>query len=111
MARWLAWLFFGYRGRIPRRSWWFAQAILLAAGIGVYLAMHGLMLPKPGTPLTIPEILAQILFLIPGFAVARKRLNDRGHKLWVTALWLAVTAAGLVAGYFNLVDPEPHTLR
>ena len=81
MMQWLAWLLFSFRGRIPRKSWWLAQAILLAAGTGIYIAMHGLKLPEPGdTRLTIPQVLVQLLFLVPGFAVTRKRLNDRGHR-------------------------------
>lgn len=110
MTHWLAWLLFDFRGRIPRKSWWLAQAILLAAGIGVYIAMHGLTLPKPRTPVTIPEILVQVLFLIPAFAVARKRLNDRGHRLWVTLLWLGLSGLGLIAAYFDLLDPEHLTV-
>ena len=51
--------------------------------------MHGRSYQSRDVPPTIPEILVQLLFLIPAFAVARKRLNDRGHRLWVTLLWLA----------------------
>ncbi len=109
MTHWLAWLLFDFRGRIPRKFWWLAEAILLAAGVGVYLAMHGAELPKPGVPPTIPEIVVQLLFLIPAFAIARKRLNDRGHALWVTLLWLALSVFGLIAGYFDLFDLERAT--
>lgn len=54
-------------------------------------------------------MLVQVLFLIPSFAVTRKRLNDRGHRTWVTVLWLVATGFGLIAGYYDLFDPERAT--
>src|SRR5262245_40505989 len=105
MMRWLVWLLFGFRGRIPRKSYWLAQAILqvpAVAGVGGYLMINGLALPPPGPagPLSLVWTLA---LLFPAFAVVVKRLNDRGHPFWVAAIWLGLACAAAAFGAF--IDP------
>lgn len=109
MFRWLGWLLFGFHGRIPRKLYWFAAAILTVAGIGVHLAMHGPKLSDPHAPITGPDLLVRLLFLISATAVTRKRLNDRGHKLWLTLLWLAMNLITLITLYYNPPDPDQIT--
>ncbi len=105
MMYWLVWLLFGFRGRIPRKSYWLAQAILqvpAVAGVTGYLMINGLALPQPGPagPLSLIWTLA---LLFPAFAVVVKRLNDRGHPSWVAAIWLGLACAAVALGAF--IDP------
>jgi tetratricopeptide (TPR) repeat protein/uncharacterized membrane protein YhaH (DUF805 family) len=105
MMHWLVWLLFGFRGRIPRKTYWLAQAILQVpaiAGVAGYLMIIGLALPQPGPagPLSLIWTLA---LLFPAFAVVVKRLNDRGHPFWVAAIWLGLACAGAAFGAF--IDP------
>ena len=102
---WLAWLLFSFRGRIPRKSYWLAEVILLVLGIAGYLIINGPALPQhgPGSPLSIAW---NFVLLLPGLAVAVKRLNDRGHTVWVAAIWLVSAGAGAIAAYFDFfADP------
>jgi tetratricopeptide (TPR) repeat protein/uncharacterized membrane protein YhaH (DUF805 family) len=102
----LAWLLFGFSGRIPRKSYWLAQAILLVPGIISYFLTYGASLPKTVAPPTMTSIVLSALLVIPGFAVARKRLNNRGHGVWASMLWLALTAVALFSASSDLLlDP------
>jgi tetratricopeptide (TPR) repeat protein len=106
MLRWLAWLLFSLSGRIPRKWYWLAQAILLIPGIIGYVLTYGATLPETVAPPTIASNVLSALLLIPAFAVARKRLNDRGHGTWASVLWLALAAVGLFSTSSGfLLDP------
>ena len=104
MMHWLAWLLFGFRGRIPRKTYWLAQAILQVpaiASVAGYLMVNGLALPPPG-PAALPSLLWSLALLFPAFAVAVKRFNDRGHPFWIAGIWLGLACAGAA---FAFIDP------
>jgi tetratricopeptide (TPR) repeat protein len=47
-----------------------------------------------------------LLLAVPAFAVTLKRLNDRGHSIWIAALWIALAAFGmLLAAFEDFSDP------
>src|SRR6266478_9512230 len=102
MMHWLAWLLFGFRGRIPRKTYWLAQAILqmpAIAGVAGYLMINGLALPRPGSP-ALPSLIWSLALLFPASAVAVKRFNDRGHPFWVAGIWLGLACGGVVFAAF-----------
>src|SRR4051812_14901059 len=102
---WLAWLLFSFRGRIPRKTYWLAQAILQVPALAGYLAVHGLAWPQPGP--AKPLLIAWgFVLLVPALAVAVKRLNDRGHPVWLAAIWLGLACASALAASLDLLrDP------
>jgi uncharacterized membrane protein YhaH (DUF805 family) len=108
MLNWLTSLFFSLHGRIPRKSYWLAQAILLIPGIIFYFMAYGLEFPvDPGAPPPKPPLLLDLLLLIPAVAVAVKRANDRGHSVWVTTVWLATALVFTTFGF--ITDPKNFT--
>src|SRR5262249_45043284 len=72
------------------------------AGVTGYLMINGLALPPPGPAVPL-SLIWTLALLFPAFAVVVKRLNDRGHPVWVAAIWLGLACAGAAFGAF--IDP------
>src|SRR5262245_49616564 len=110
MMRRLAWLLFSFRGRIPRKWYWLAQAILWAPAIVETLVTYSPALPKqPEPPAPLLTVLNLVLWF-PALAVTVKRLNDRGHPVWVAGIWVASFFAPVLSAYLAaylglLTDP------
>jgi len=106
MMRWLVWLLFSFRGRIPRTWYWLAQVILLVPAVVEYLIIYGPALPKEPEPPSPFLVVWNLVLLFPALAVTVKRLNDRGHPAWIAAIWLASIFASWLSAYLGLLtDP------
>jgi len=102
---WLAWLLLNFRGRIPRKLWWLAQAILLVLAVAGYSVVHGFTLPQQQSQSAF-EIVWRFVLFLSAYAVTVKRLNDRGHASWVGTIWLGMALVGVIADMRGLfADP------
>ncbi len=98
-------IFFGFHGRINRKTYWFASILVsiagfLFTGVLAYLATGNPLAaevwerPTGNSGLWVPIWLAYFLFLAwPLAAVAVKRLHDRERPAWI---WYAYYAASIV---------------
>lgn len=105
-------LFFGFTGRIPRKSWWLAAAVLFAASIGGSILLDpqsmqfNIAEPQPSWPNTI----WQLALVIPGTAITVKRFNDRDWPFWLGYLYGVAGIVLTVALHLGILDkPEPNT--
>jgi len=98
-------IFFGFHGRINRRTYWFASILAGIAGLlfnallaylatGNPIAPEVWQRPADRSAVWAPVWLAYFLFLAwPSSALAVKRLHDRGRPAW---LWYAYFGATVV---------------
>lgn len=102
-------LFFGFEGRIDRKSWWIGSAILITASIvGAYVfnpRLFDFSTLDPAPP-TLPDTLFALALLIPTTAVNLKRFNDRGWPEWLPYAISILTCAMFVGPHYGyLHDP------
>jgi uncharacterized membrane protein YhaH (DUF805 family) len=105
-------LFFGFTGRIPRKSWWPAAAVLFVASIGGSMLLDpqsmqfNIVEPQPSWPNT----LWQLALVIPGTAITVKRFNDRSWPFWLGYLYGVAGVVLTVALHLGILDKsEPNT--
>jgi uncharacterized membrane protein YhaH (DUF805 family) len=96
-------IFFGFHGRINRRTYWIAGILVTVAGLSfnallAYLATGNAFAPevwqRPADKSTVwtPVWLAYFLFLAwPTAALAVKRLHDRDRPAWLWYIYYAAT--------------------
>jgi uncharacterized membrane protein YhaH (DUF805 family) len=98
-------LFFGLEGRISRKSYWIASAVLIpAAAVCVFAAAYF----DQRRLMSIIEL----AFLYPDFAVLIKRAHDRDMNYWLPTLYLTLSAllSALSALGFGGPDDNPTIL-
>jgi tetratricopeptide (TPR) repeat protein/uncharacterized membrane protein YhaH (DUF805 family) len=113
---WLAFLFFNFRGRIGRASWWIGEAILLCIGLLAQTYSRGWdfwRLSEATTiqPPTLAETALSLVLLVPALALTIKRLNDRDHAPWLGYLFAISCFALIVAQYFGFPSFESKEIR
>ena len=90
-----------FSGRASRSEyWWWVGAVILAEIIAGVIAM---IMPEVGMVLYVIIIIGAI---IPGLAVAVRRLHDTGRSGWWLLLGL-VPLLGIVLIVFMVLDSEP----
>jgi uncharacterized membrane protein YhaH (DUF805 family) len=100
-------LFFSYRGRIDRRSWWTGFLLVtLAASVGTWLFNDGSFDESanavPGS-LTVAAFLWLMLCLFAATSLSSKRIRDAGGKTRLVHMATAASAiliSGWGVGYF-----------
>jgi uncharacterized membrane protein YhaH (DUF805 family) len=104
-------IFFGFHGRINRRTYWFASILVALAGLlfnallaylatGNPIAAEVWQRPAEKSGLWVPVWLAYFLFIAwPSSALAVKRLHDRDRPSW---LWYVYFAATIVLSLIPL---------
>ncbi len=100
-----------FAGRINRRQWWSGFIVVLLG------SMFGTLLFNPETftaeglpPLSWPDTLWQLVWVVPGMAIAVKRFNDRDWPWWLGYAYGALGAFLIVAPHFGLTivpDGDP----
>ncbi len=103
-------LFFGFNGRIPRRSWWPAFVSILVASVGGSLLVDPNAIsidPDVKTLPAWPDTIWQLALLIPGTAITVKRFNDRDWPFWLGYSYGVAGAAVIIARHYGyLTEPE-----
>jgi uncharacterized membrane protein YhaH (DUF805 family) len=97
-----------FRGRISRKPWWTAFAIVIAATvIGSLVLDPGIWTADPPRPPTVALALWDLFLVVPMTAASVKRFNDRDWPRWfgyaLGALGVALIAAEQ-CGF--MVDPD-----
>jgi uncharacterized membrane protein YhaH (DUF805 family) len=76
-------LFTSFEGRISRKPFWIAWAVLVAAEIAIWLATRGIDDDRM-------TALADLVMIYPQFAVCAKRGHDRNTPTWAIGLFFAL---------------------
>lgn len=102
----LLFLLTSFRGRISRKSWWIGTAIWSVAE----LCARWLLRPEISTfgkrpPLSWPDTIWQLAWIIPAAALATKRFNDRDRPAWTAFVFVAIAVAFRVAPHFGFAIP------
>lgn len=116
----LAYLFFAFHGRIPRKAYWIGTLIFVVASFvlsTLVIQLLGITFSPDAPPdprLAWLSLIVTLVLLVPGLALLVKRLHDRDRSGWwaVVAYALAITLDALdVAGLAGpRDDPASHTL-
>jgi uncharacterized membrane protein YhaH (DUF805 family) len=81
---WL-YLFNGFHGRISRRTFWMAMAILALAELAAHLVAEQIQGDRLGA-------IIDLAFTYPEFAVAVKRIHDRNLPIWLLIFFFGAGA-------------------
>jgi uncharacterized membrane protein YhaH (DUF805 family) len=89
-------IFFSFRGRVSRRTWWL-YGVVAVIGLGIV----GLALLRiAGFTSVVAETTVNVLLLWPALAVSVKRWHDRDKAGW----WVLVNLIPLVGWLWALVE-------
>jgi uncharacterized membrane protein YhaH (DUF805 family) len=102
-------LFFGFSGRISRKSWWLGTVVVAVGSVvGTLLIDPGVLDFQRLGP-RIPnwsDTIWQLALVIPGTALMVKRFNDRDRPYWLGYAY-GIAGALITAGpHFGLFGPE-----
>ena len=105
-------LLFGFQGRIGRQQWWLATLGIYAVIIVLAMVL-GLILPEgtfaedtsptdsPATiALSVIAIVAYVVIIWSGLALAAKRWHDRDKSAW----WILINFVPFVGGIWALIE-------
>ena len=102
-------LFFGFDGRIGRRTWWLASIFLFSSATALTLLVN----PKRwlGAPPNPADTLISLAMIIPETAVSVKRFNDRGWPQWLPYGFAVIIVLLTLLLHFQLIlERDPMTL-
>jgi uncharacterized membrane protein YhaH (DUF805 family) len=102
--------YFAFQGRASRKEFWsfflfyiVTFIVTIIVGYTIDISMNA---PKPTTTLTLFWLL-YVYFLIPGIAIAVRRLHDAGYTGWVYLVNLIPTVgAGVLLGLCTIRSSE-----
>lgn len=89
-------IFFSFKGRVGRRTWWL-YGVLALIGLGI---LGVALLRIAGLASTTAENAINVLLLWPALAVSVKRWHDRNKSGW----WVLVNLIPLVGWLWALVE-------
>jgi uncharacterized membrane protein YhaH (DUF805 family) len=69
-----------FEGRISRKTFWIAIAVLIAAELAGYLIAQALQGDRLGA-------IVDLAFVYPEFAIAAKRAHDRDLPIWILVVF------------------------
>lgn len=96
-------LFFGFDGRIGRKSWWLATIVLVSLNVVLSMLVnpHAWFGRFALAPPNSADMLLSLAFLIPETAVNVKRSNDRDWPQWVAYGYALVILAYMAFEHFS----------
>jgi len=89
-----AYLLNSFEGRISRKTFWIAMAVLISAEILAHLAAQALQ----GDRLSA---IVDLAFTYPEFAIAAKRAHDRDLPIWILIVFFG---GGAVLDLFTVLE-------
>ncbi|MGA0609843.1 DUF805 domain-containing protein [Caldimonas sp. KR1-144] len=89
-------ILFGFKGRIPRKTYWIWGVVVLVA----FSVFASLLLGILGIDEWAASVLVNLAILWPAFAVSVKRWHDRDKSGW----WLLINFIPLVGWIWALVE-------
>ena len=100
-----AYLFNRFDGRIGRKTFWIAMAVLAVAELFAHLVAEAIQGDRLGA-------IVDLAFTYPEFAVAAKRGHDRNIPLWLLAVFFSAGAVLDLLTVLELTgtDEEPSVL-
>jgi len=100
-----AYLFNRFDGRISRKTFWIAMAVLAVAELFTHLVAEAIQGDRLGA-------IVDLAFTYPEFAVAAKRGHDRNIPLWLLAVFFSAGAVLDLLTVLELTgtDEEPSVL-
>jgi uncharacterized membrane protein YhaH (DUF805 family) len=96
-----------FHGRISRKSWWLAFALVVSATAAGSLVLDpGIWMADPPRPPSLALALWDLLLVVPMSAAAVKRFNDGNRPRWFGFALGVLGAALIVAEQLGfMVDP------
>lgn len=88
-------ILFGFRGRIPRKTYWLYGVL----GLLLVSVMATLLFGIAGVEERRAEVLANLLIAWPAAAINAKRWHDRNQSAW----WLLINLVPVVGVVWSLV--------
>ncbi len=97
-----------FHGRIGRKSWWIGYIIVVIASLlGTAVLNPDFFTAEEVPPLSWPDTVWQLAWLIPGTAITVTRFNDRDWPWWLGYAAGALAAVLYIAPHFGLpIDPQ-----
>ncbi len=89
-------IFFGFRGRIARRTWWL-YGVAAMLGLGLLLTA---LLRIAGLDPDAATGVVSLLLLWPSVAISVKRWHDRDKSAW----WVLVGLIPVIGGLWLLIE-------
>lgn len=98
-----------FSGRARRKEYWFFVLfnILISIMLNIVDGLTGTL--NPVTGIGVLGGVYMIAIMIPGIAVAVRRLHDTGRSGWWLLISLIPVIGGLVLLYFLVLDSDPET--
>ena len=92
-----------FAGRIGRRRWWTGFIIVfLASSFGTLLFNPETFTTDSLPPLSWPDTIWQLIWIVPGTAITVKRFNDRDWPWWLGYACGALGTFLVIAPHFEL---------
>ena len=89
-------ILFGFRGRIPRKTYWLYGVL----GMIGFAFVTGALLAIAGVPENVASLVPNLLILWPSFAISIKRWHDRDKSGW----WVLINFIPLIGWIWALVQ-------
>jgi uncharacterized membrane protein YhaH (DUF805 family) len=89
-------LFFGFNGRISRRTFWLYGVVVL---LGLALLGHAL-LDIAGVRAEVADLVVNLILVWPALAISAKRWHDRDRS----AVWLLINLLPVIGWLWALID-------
>ncbi|MGB3543800.1 DUF805 domain-containing protein [Rubrivirga sp.] len=97
-----------FNGRARRKEYWMFTLfnVVIIVGIAIVTAVLGAVSETLGLLGVIAYVLYALVVLVPGLAVAVRRLHDTGKSGWFLLAGLVPVIGGLIVLYFMIIEGD-----
>lgn len=98
-----------FEGRSRRSEYWYfvLAQFVLSLGVGIVIGLVGAMSNSLAMLSLAVYVIASLALIVPGIAVAIRRMHDLGYSGWMLLIGLIPFLGGFVLLYFMCTEGEP----